>query len=776
MQLFRLHNNSSMGSDATTMQHQQADNPYSRDSRHVKETIELATSIVRACSNGQLNDHLSSSSSASLLERMCVLLTPNDSDDGVVVRKNNPPPVPIVGASYDSSMAGIAANSLLLQFIGGDSQNNGGQSTNNLAFLLANALAHILDSNATTSNSTHANDDDTHHRRSVQIKAAIVLNQLAATEPSSAPIDIVSPFDQEQFSPYGHPPPPNNMATTGTIPTSWCHVLVHSQALSTLVQQLPTTQAVSFNNELELCEKCVWAIGNLAGDSIMAKDALLKMGALPRLIKCVSLGFSLVRQQQQQQQQPNSVSNNSQQQQSLIDLMRNSVWALNNLFREGGMPASEFLDMQNPQMSLLDGEQGQMNTPQQRLTARDVSMLLSATDVLPSPSTTINATNGIMMNDETSKTTWMDVAIDTCWLVSYLTTNDSMAVDYLCGDEKRKESCVGITSMLVSRLVQATDAASRQLNIAASNANAAAAMQYDIMGCLIPCCRSLKNIAIACDGRYVNSILLAEIKNPGVTNESIRRAESFLAKLISLGTLGAGREVSTIASEAAAVAGACLYDAGLPLPNPATSACRSLLPAFCQALVCPLSTFEFRREVIWALWTAVNFPPELQLATQQDANKNVEVVQNELLGEIIRTSPDAMARALTTMLSTLDSGVLEATLSLINLLLRRLDNSGGIISNCDEFGGKKKISILFEEAGLVDTLWRICDHDSEESETAELAAEILDDFYEEGDEDEADESMLQPASLGGQFQFQAPSSQGIPEAGFNFGASAEQRW
>jgi len=121
------------------------------------------------------------------------------------------------------------------------------------------------------------------------------------------------------------------------------------------------------------------------------------------------------------------------------------------------------------------------------------------------------------------------------------------------------------------------------------------------------------------------------------------------------------------------------------------------------------------------------------------------------------------------MLASLDLDVLDASLSLINLLSRRLDNDFDF--NCDYgFSGKKKVSILFEEAGLVDALWRICDHDVEESVTAELAAEILDDFYEQDEEDEANvSSMLQPALAGGQFQFQAPSSQGLPEGAFNFG-------
>ena len=431
------------------------------------------------------------------------------------------------------------------------------------------------------------------------------------------------------------------------------------------------------------------------------------------------------------------------------------------------MPASDFLDIHNPQIS-LDTTGGKIMA-HCGLTARNVSMLLSAPDVFPPPLAFGTTNNGIMVDSGTTNTTsWMDVAIETCWLVSYLTNGDSMAVDFLCDDKGQdtKKSSV-VISMLVSRLVHATDAASRQLNIAASNN---AGVQEDVMGCLIPCCRALKNMAIACDGRYVNSILLATMhigNNPTTaTATAIRPAEASLAMLISLGTLGAGSEVTTIASEAASLAGACLYDAGLPLPHPATSVCRTLLPALCQALVSPLCTFEFRREVAWAVWTAVDFPSKLRNPMGAMAG---EMMQNELLLEIIRTPPEgAMAGALTTMLSSLDSDVLEASVSLINLLLRRLENND-VMSSDVGFGGKKRISILFEEAGLVDALWRICDHDVDESETAELAAEILDDFYEQDEDDEGDASMLQPALAGGQFQFQPPSSQGFPEGGFNFG-------
>ena len=71
---------------------------------------------------------------------------------------------------------------------------------------------------------------------------------------------------------------------------------------------------------------------------------------------------------------------------------------------------------------------------------------------------------------------------------------------------------------------------------------------------------------------------------------------------------------------------------------------------------------------------------------------------------------------------------------------------------------------LFEEAGAVDALWRVCDAATEESAAAELAAGILDDFYDEEDE-AAEEATATTAA----FQFHSPA---MPTGGFNFSAPA----
>ncbi len=59
----------------------------------------------------------------------------------------------------------------------------------------------------------------------------------------------------------------------------------------------------------------------------------------------------------------------------------------------------------------------------------------------------------------------------------------------------------------------------------------------------------------------------------------------------------------------------------------------------------------------------------------------------------------------------------------MDMLLRTLDE------NHTRATTGKSLKILFEEVGLVDALWYVCDNDVDESDVAEKAAELIDDFY-----------------------------------------------
>lgn len=780
--------------EASSAASTQRQNPYSQDGHHIRETIDIVTSFVKQTVIGSggssyrdtFDPRLDFDGALSAqLERLCVLISPqheNDSEDDV--RSSD------VGGNathYDSTMAGIAANSILSQFInvnmdvgGGDqssmqeqqhSQENTAGEMKNLAFLLAHALSHIL----------HPTTDSSYQR--VRITAAIILNQLAATEP---PPPSMASTPLEEYSPYG--PPPTPASQTSSIPPSWCYVIVHSPALQALVQNIdpppnssppppppPPPQPFSpysikndinkFNDRVHLCEKCVWAVGNLAGDSELARMALLQedMGIVSKLMECVMLGLSIKRDQLWHMQQPPQLQEQQQQhQQQLllqeqdgtletgIDLLRNSIWALINLFRGGEIAPSALLN--------LDHHQQQLQTP--RLSPQDVGFLLSLSDTSLDTSLTTAATT----MEKGTKATWDDVANETCWLLSYLTRDDTSVMEFLC--TQWNTFGTNTLSMLVERLAHSTDAVSNELLRRSGNNMNCVTRQMEY---LTPCCRTLKNVALTPDlilgsRRFIESILLATtsaIRSDNFAPDNdIRPFELSLAKLISFGTLGAGNAITNIASEATSLAGTCLYDAGIE-PSCATSSARIiLLPALCQAILSPLSTFDFQREVVWALWSTIGLARE---AMEINGDSYACAVQPVLVRDFIRIAPPemGMARALTTILAAMDADATEASLRLINLLLRWMDYSGMNES------GNKKIAIIFEEVGLVDALWRICDNDTDESEVAELAASILDDFYEQ--EDEEDECEMNDVS-GGQFQFQIPEGGNIPEGGFNFGA------
>lgn len=329
-----------------------------------------------------------------------------------------------------------------------------------------------------------------------------------------------------------------------------------------------------------------------------------------------------------------------------------------------------------------------------------------------------------------------------------------MAIDYLIEDNAMSpyNNSSQFISALVTRLVLDTTSASQQLKVTCRN-------DLEHAESLIPCCKVLKNIALAANGQYINLIL--DVIPPGNDTKDVEWA---LYELISFGTLGAGNSIDAIGIEAAATTSAILYDAGLPQPNPATVACKTLLPALCRGLVCPTSTFDFKREVAWAIWNALYFPPALydsrDFVNFPHVNSEiVDIIQNELLEYLLSTARASdIGTSLIDLINTNDRDAMEACLNIINILLERFGNPTSASTSLIGHG----LVVVFDEAGLTDALWGVCNHDSDESIVAELAAEILDKYYDkEDEEDEKEDNMLQPSSTGNQFQFGVQQQTGI---------------
>ena len=682
--------------DDSTMSSLQDDNPYDLESHRVRETMEVASSIVvlhavasAGTSNGRNVDEL--------LDRLCLLVTPNND--------------PI--ATYTLSNSILSHSIQLQQCCGKGSESS--PAVVNLAVALVEALSKII--------------VDNRRSKTVRIKAVIIVNQLAATEPP-----LLTNYDNGEVysSPYS------------SIPASWCAALVGSNALllSALLQLLPPSNGLLLPNsdddegyqsqelKLELCEKSTWALGNMASDSELARIVLLEKNILCHLSTCILLGMSILRRQQQQQNNNNGSSDNHLKQTATTSLLRSAIWAMTNVIYGGRIVLSDGTSTMNNLTVISvcifrhdDDRVWQLDNI--LLTREDATLLLSSS--------------------------CNDLVNETCLLLLSLTRDWSMIEYYLDDD--------ALVRALIERLARATDATCHRLggNIIAASVegimhdNANDDDSVHIPGCLISLCRIIKNAANAYyDGGYTLKI------------DSIDRychsIGSSLARLISLGTLGAGGDASNVAYEAASTVVACLAHVYIPdgTTNPFLLACETtLLSSLCGALINELSTFDLRRESVWALWNMVN----------HHKSEDDEVYRKEQISRLVGImsfSTRDIARSLTSLLATMDWDATEASLSFINVVLRRIprydDGSGTMLT-------------IFEEVGLVDALWRVCDCDSDESCIAEMAAAILDDFYEEREEsniDNDDDAMLEPSSVGVQFQFQLPHGNNIPVNGYNF--------
>mmetsp|Transcript_24101 Transcript_24101/g.41027 ORF Transcript_24101/g.41027 Transcript_24101/m.41027 type:complete len:777 (-) Transcript_24101:22-2352(-) len=698
-------------------------NPYSRDGQHVKEAIQLAQSIVRLCSTTTLNNNVNEIATvmqqqlATALDRLCVLLTPDDADINPSSQQLNishdlnyfaaGTTNGVGGISYDSSMAGMAANSILSQFI---------TDGNNLAVVLANSLGSIL----STQQQQSTNVDSIN---SLQIKAVVVLNQLAATDPPPP-----QQHQQQQLSSEANVSLSLGAPSITEIPTSWCHVIVNSTALSSLLQHLlPNATAAANNNStthsnIALCEKCVFVIGNLLGDSFMARQALLELGALSSLIACVGLGLERIKilgQQQHQQQQVDSLA-------IVLQLLRNSIWSLINFIRGGDTSSSS----SSTTTSFM--------TELQRV---DLAVLLSLPESIQSITNNVECISASF-----------DVAIETCWLIVFL-TNHNEAATFGIEQWLSKEVLLGLVTRLCSGVDASmirykeidddlsTSLADESTSLLASDSRIA----YKVSNSSLPCCRAFTNIAIYLDSfsMWGAGEEISQAKQ-GVTSALLSdMTASCLVELISLGSIGGGSEASTIACSATSLASICLTNASHDFENYQSSAVWSLLPALVQGLIAPMSFFEFHREIVWAIWNMIQ------------RNR----LQHRLLMELIGTSAEEVVTSLTGMLTALQSSdAVEPSLGIVDMLLRTLDD------NHTRATTGKSLKILFEEVGLVDALWYVCDNDVDESNVAEKAAELIDDFYEEQEEDDEGDDEMMPSVNGQQFQFQAPTNTGQ----FNF--------
>uniref|UniRef100_A0A7S4W8T7 Uncharacterized protein n=1 Tax=Ditylum brightwellii TaxID=49249 RepID=A0A7S4W8T7_9STRA len=285
----------------------------------------------------------------------------------------------------------------------------------------------------------------------------------------------------------------------------------------------------------------------------------------------------------------------------------------------------------------------------------------------------------------------------------------------------------------------------------------------------IPSIRCIGNIASSCDGTHVPSLLSTTstttltIAPRQYTTQSIATS---LATLIQRGTLSpsiasqAGDASSVLASEAAWATSTLLCDAGLPPPHPSTVSADELVPSLCRAVTSGYAKLELKREATCALWNAVASPPPPSSPILDDnamMKRNPETTihtRDCILHGIVQT--DGMIQSLTELIRARDADAVVTSVKLINAIHRRFidSNSSTVVAATTSHFYKSHLRMKFDEAGIVDALEGVCDNTSIESfygkginqwsgnkneeEAAEIAADLIDDFYEDtnGEEDE----------------------------------------
>ncbi len=231
-----------------------------------------------------------------------------------------------------------------------------------------------------------------------------------------------------------------------------CNTLAQSlQAHASFAVQVDASYMTQDAPLLQVCQQMLWAVGNVAGDSQVARDALRKAGVVPSLCTVLKRGMELKH----------------------TCICRNAAWALSNLTRGVTTSGWEFCGD-----SLL--------TP----------VLLAS--VLSSPEQQVSAT--------VKSTWWQTVANEACWILAFLTAREDQVVDYLIQPSNELLWLLPNKQfVVVAALAHRLDEASKA--VVSNSTRELTETQLQALRMTIPCLRSIGNIATASQGRHVDILL-----------------------------------------------------------------------------------------------------------------------------------------------------------------------------------------------------------------------------------------------------------------------------
>ena len=425
--------------------------------------------------------------------------------------------------------------------------------------------------------------------------------------------------------------------------TSWCTLMVQSESqVMTAWIQVLSSFAQNHQSRL-LVEQCCWAMGNIAGDSSIARQQLLSPD---------SYGKQVIQLLQQSLEISLKYHFN--------ELSRNVAWALGNLARGANTSAWLFI---NP-----------------NYTPTLITQLLSQ-----------------QQHQENKMVT------EGMWWLAFLTARETDVCELFLQHHPK----------LISAILHQLGSVAHVYNLSTST-NTNRSKNEATLALAIPTLRVVGNLA-SCGYSQVSKILL---ESPATIVTSSNMTCSFGNCAESLARIVVDATPNTVAMEAIWVVSTLLQ--GRKEEQPA-----SLIQAVLAAFTSPKATLNIQRE---ALSTLLYVHDKSSLLHQSSSNHHTN---NYFLSTCVHvlTCPDANA--------------IQSSLLLLKQLLQ-LNNQKTT----------EKIRIQCEEANIVDALEHICDQSSHthmgqstwpsnDMSNADIAADLLDDYFDTDDSNMIDADDFQ---------------------------------
>lgn len=566
-----------------------------------------------------------------------------------------------------------------------------------------NEFMKILHSILTTSTETN-----------MKIQALRILTNLAATNTlQEKEVD-----EEEDCSYYGPSQNSNNVK-------SWCESIICNLLTSALIpclhlrnresQQLQEIQSSDDDNtqQLKIISQTCWVIGNLAGeDSTLAINNMIHLSASSitttreYMIRQTNVIQELIYLLKRSIQSYSDDISTIRMRNIIMEILRNSLWALSNLAR--GIYTSGL-------MFLVSND--------------NATTLLSSSDIV-----------SILHNDITSSITstseeveekavsWLEVSIEMYWLLAFLTAREDEVIKLLFLQDNNQN----LLDLIIFHFHYATE--SILSSFKSSNRNG---VDNDVViRMIIPILRIIGNTACA-SGQYIPNILLRA--HPQNVNENV---VTILSKWMYIIDYHPSHDIMSISTEATWVCGTLLCDAGFDQHPSTTVACPILIPALCHVLIGSQfanTTLEWKREILSALWNAISIPPNSDSYNSFNIGDDTIKVRDMILKTIC--SKVEILKSIVAMIQCVDSDAIYLSLCIINVIHRRM------LNRFDEEGNIKR---ALNDADCLNTLEGVCDSASANVQygggsewnrdcvdnCADIAANLIDDFYDEEFHDE----------------------------------------